>query len=717
MGVYSDILAHAKTIFTGDADNVPVAIDRVITKNLNELKAVQGDPSYPVGYAAVDEVQSIAAYNGTVTGGVFTLTCTLRDGTTFTTANIAYDADAATIETAIDVAATGTVTDWTNGDISVALTSDLNAGAAILTYDGASVNIANHGAVVITDVNLAGGSVGAVSTTNQGVAPVDEVQQIEPFAGTVDGGNYTLTINVEGEVAFDTANILWSSDAATIEGIVNTAATGNITSWTNGDITVSGGDLANAAVVLTYDGTSVNEANHTEVILNDIDLTGAPTVGAVSTTNEGAAGTDEIQSIAVFGGSVDGGNYTLTINVNGETPVTTANIIWNAVAATIETAVDVACAGITGWTNGDISVSGGDMNTAPVVLTYDGDSVHMADQGEVVTANVDLANGTLGAITTTTPGVDATDEVQSIATFNGTADGGNYTLSINVSTDPEFTTANIAYDADAAAILAIIDTAATGNITAWTNGDITVSGGDLANAAVVLTFDGFSVDGANQVTTIITDVDLTGPGTPGSISTTNEGATPVDEIQSIAVYPVAVTSGNYTLTINVSTDPAFDTANIAFDANAATIQTIVDTAATGNVTGWTNGDIVVSGGPLTTNAVVLTFNGTSVAEANQVTTIIVDVDLSGGMPGTVTTTTNGQTNRIGWAVLNVAGVISGTPPLQGVTPASITIAGTHASNVHMPQDVTLRALAKEAAIQDKNATVETALLDAIGLEY
>jgi hypothetical protein len=715
MGVYTDILANAKTIDTGGA---AVAIDRVIVSELEYLSALQKDPAYTSDYAAKDEVQSLAAYNCTVTSGNFTLAFTLWDGTTFTTNNIAYDANAATVESAIDAAATAAnVTDWVNGHISVSLTTDLNAGAATITFNGSSVNIAKHGTIVIADVDLSGGSVGAVSTPNDGVAAVDEVQSIGIYKGTVNGGNFTLTINVDGEDAFNTANIAYNSNAAAIETIIDTAASGNITGWAPGDISVSGTDLTSTPIVLTYNGSSVSAADHTQVVLNDIDLTGVGTPGAVSTTNDGVAGTDEVQSIAVYDGTVSGGNFTLTINVNGESPVTTGNIIYNATAATIEGIIDTALTGnITGWANGDISVSGGDLTTSPVVLTYDGNSVHMTDQGEVTTANVDLSGGgSLGAVSTTTPGVDAVDEVQSIATFNGTVNGGNYKLTINVSTDPAFDTGNIAYNSNAAAIEGIIDTAATGNITGWTNGDISVSGGDLTTNPVVLTFDGFSVDGANQVTTIIADVDLTGPGTPGDISTTNEGATPVNEVQSIAIYPVAVSSGNYTLTINVSTDPAFTTGNITYGANAATIEGIIDTAASGNVTSWSNGDISVSGGPLTTNAVILTFDGTSVAGANQVTTVINDVDLKGGTPGTVSVTTNGQTNRMGWAVLYAVGVIDGTPPVQGVTPGTITIVGTRLSNIRMPKEVTLRALAKEAAYWDENAEVETKLLEAMGL--
>lgn len=169
MGVYTDLLANAKSWDAGGVDEISVGVDRVITQQIERFLARQGDVAYPSGYSEADEVQQLAAYVPTVSGGTFTLTINLQDGTSLTTANIAYDANAATIESAIDTVATGNVTGWTNGDIDVALTGNLTANAATLTYNGSSVDAANHDAMTIDGALLTGGgSAGAVTTVTNG---------------------------------------------------------------------------------------------------------------------------------------------------------------------------------------------------------------------------------------------------------------------------------------------------------------------------------------------------------------------------------------------------------------------------------------------------------------------------------------------------------------------------------------------------------------------
>lgn len=165
MGVYADLLSDAISWDTSS----PVATDRIITEEIEAIQA-NGDPSYPSGYSEADEVQNIATYNGTVSGGNFTLTFALgpSGSVTFTTANIAHNANAATIEAAIDTAANGVVTSWTDGDITVT-GGDLTTNDVTLTYDGNSVDATNHQAVVINDVDLSGGgTVGDVTTTTNG---------------------------------------------------------------------------------------------------------------------------------------------------------------------------------------------------------------------------------------------------------------------------------------------------------------------------------------------------------------------------------------------------------------------------------------------------------------------------------------------------------------------------------------------------------------------
>lgn len=169
MGIYTDLLANAKSWDAGGPDEMKIGVDRVITLQVERFLAQQNDVPYTTDYATADELQEIGTYNGSVTSGNFTLTVSLglSGSVSFTTANIAWNANAATIESAIDTAASA-VPGWTNGDISVA-GGDLTSTAVTLTYDGASVNAVNHPAVQINDVDLGGGgTVGTVTTTTNG---------------------------------------------------------------------------------------------------------------------------------------------------------------------------------------------------------------------------------------------------------------------------------------------------------------------------------------------------------------------------------------------------------------------------------------------------------------------------------------------------------------------------------------------------------------------
>lgn len=169
MGVISDLLSNVASYDSGSDDNDRVGVDRVINQDIRALQARIGDPDYPSGFDAEDEVQSLAVYVATVDGGTFTLEFVLANGETFTTAAIAFDANAATIEGAINTAATSaSITGWTNGDISVS-GGDLNTAPVVFTFDGDSVTGANHATIVVDGGSLTGGgSEGAVSVTNEG---------------------------------------------------------------------------------------------------------------------------------------------------------------------------------------------------------------------------------------------------------------------------------------------------------------------------------------------------------------------------------------------------------------------------------------------------------------------------------------------------------------------------------------------------------------------
>lgn len=191
MGAIADYLAASAVI-----DHAP-PIDTLDRRAYRELQALiaEGDFAVPTAQQAANEVQEIAVYEGTVGGGTFTLEFDLASGETFTTAAIAYDADAATIETAIDTAATlAGIVGWTNGDISVS-GGDLTTAPVVLTFDGNSVKEQNHRPVVMDDTLLTGGgSGGEIATTTEGQA--DRLG----YAVLVGLGIVAGTVPAEGEI-------------------------------------------------------------------------------------------------------------------------------------------------------------------------------------------------------------------------------------------------------------------------------------------------------------------------------------------------------------------------------------------------------------------------------------------------------------------------------------------------------------------------------------
>jgi hypothetical protein len=191
MGVIADYLAASAVI------DHALPIDTLDRRAYRELQALvhEGDFVLPSVCRAVNEVQEIAVYEGTVDGGTFTLEFDLASGETFTTAAIAYNADAAIIESAIDTAATlAGIEGWTNGDISVS-GGDLTSDPVVLTYDGDSVKEQNHGLVVMDDSLLTGGgSGGEIEATTEGQA--DRLG----YGVLVGLGIVTGTLPAEGDI-------------------------------------------------------------------------------------------------------------------------------------------------------------------------------------------------------------------------------------------------------------------------------------------------------------------------------------------------------------------------------------------------------------------------------------------------------------------------------------------------------------------------------------
>lgn len=121
-------------------------------------------------------------------------------------------------------------------------------------------------------------------------------------------------------------------------------------------------------------------------------LRSLPTIlrAVLGTAVVGAAGTQEINTLAETG-SITGGTYTITLNAQ-----TTTAIPYNATASTIQAALEA----LSNVAPGDVIVTGGPINTTPVVITFTG-TLNGTVTGAPVTASA-------ASLTGSTPGINVT---------------------------------------------------------------------------------------------------------------------------------------------------------------------------------------------------------------------------------------------------------------------------------------------------------------------
>lgn len=163
-----------------------------------------------------------------------------------------------------------------------------------------------------------------------------------------------------------------------------------------------------------------------------------------------------------------------------------------------------------------------------------------------------------------------------------------------------------------------------------------------------------------------------------AIQATNDPTLASPYLLASAVSTVSATtnasSGNFTLTMNFPKyNVAATTGNIAYNADAATIQTAIDSALSGEtiLATYVAGDVDAAvTGNISANAATITANGTTVNGAHLVvTTANVDLD---AYEMTVTANTIGTQNRPSEAVLAIYGVVepASVPAPQGTSPSA-----------------------------------------------
>jgi hypothetical protein len=375
----------------------------------------------------VNEVQMLEASGATT--GTFTLTF---DGQT--TAALVYNASAAAIQSALENLSNVEV-----GDVQVT-GGPINTQDVTVTFMG-DLGLQNVPTIVADTSNLDAADL-SISTTNVAEPGVNEVQTLTPTG--VTAGTFTLTFNGQTTAAID-----WDATAAEIETALNLLST------IDGDVDASGGPIDTAAVLIEFTG-DLGATNVSPISVNNTGLTGSI---AATTTTQGFAGVNEVQTIGATG-AVSG---TFTLTFDGQT---TGNLPFNATAAQIQAALE----GLSNIDAGEVAVAGGPVNTTAVTITFTGDL--SATDVALITGNDSLLLGSQIVVSTTTQGASPVTQVVYVGSAVA---GGTFTLTYEGQT-----TAPIAYNATAAQLEAALEAlsnvdnvAVTGNLGAGASSTIT----------------------------------------------------------------------------------------------------------------------------------------------------------------------------------------------------------------------------------------------------
>jgi hypothetical protein len=124
-----------------------------VYKELTDLQTLTTDPALASPYLAASAVSTVSKTTNAASGN-FTLTLNFpKAGVSKTTGNIAFNAAAATIQTAIDSALAGETigATYSAGDVDAAVTGNISANAATITANGSTVNGYN---LIVTTANV-----------------------------------------------------------------------------------------------------------------------------------------------------------------------------------------------------------------------------------------------------------------------------------------------------------------------------------------------------------------------------------------------------------------------------------------------------------------------------------------------------------------------------------------------------------------------------------
>jgi hypothetical protein len=446
--------------------------------------------------------------------------------------DIYYTAAAATVADVVN----GLVTAWNGSTIPEFAEVEASAGETAGTITHVVLTARTPGVpfvVAATTQNSAGGNLTIVETT-PGVAPVNEVQQVE-LVGTYTGGTFTLAVDL-GAGTETTGNIAYNAPAATVK----TALEG-LASVVPGDVLVTGGPGPHTPWFVTWQGQYA-ETEVAELTVDGTNLVGNASV-QITTVQDGASSADEVQMVKIGGISL---SDLFALTIFGQT---TSSLGFSATAAEVQAALEalpaIGAGNVTVFGRGRITPT----NVAPYSHVY-----FVRFQGAFAGTNVpalSVSQPTSEVTTLQQGGLSAANEIQYID-LGTSINGGTFSLTWDGVTTPT---------RDAATALNTVQS------------DLEALNGDPAGTILVrglkgtfaLVFQGPYAD------TDVSQVTLHSGGLTGSgfaAATIVPGGGSIDEIQAVRVY---ATGGTFTLTFDGQT-----TGNIAWNASAATVATALE---------------------------------------------------------------------------------------------------------------------------------------------
>jgi len=389
------------------------------------------------GVTGQNEKQSVS-FGTTTTGGTFTLSFAGQ-----TTGAIAYNADAATVATALR--ALSNIAD--GADVDVTVTG--SAGAWVVEFKGAYAQV-NVPLMVGDGANLTGAGRVDIATTTQGNSGTGG-QNVTAGPFYTDVGSYRWKWEpTVGEVQYSGYGV----NAPTSGGFTNANATvfgtryiydptdphyGSTEWYVTFDILVPGRVTLQAGASSGY-GSGWTDVTYPE----PFDFTGI------------AVAVDEVQTITVY--KTSGGDFTLTFE--GQT---TAAITYSAAPATLATNIQTALRALSNLTPDKVTVAYSSSTAATDIFTATFPSA-LGDV-EQMTADATGLTGGMVLVTTTQSAIVNVNEVQLISLPNNPS-AGTFTLSFGGET-----TAAIAYNAVAADVETAFEALASVG-----SGNVTVSG-------------------------------------------------------------------------------------------------------------------------------------------------------------------------------------------------------------------------------------------------